>query len=158
MPFKRMKTLTTYTTSRFGEIQVNEEKDIIVLPEGLIGFAQHKRFVLLEDPEQEPFLWFQSLDDPNLAFVLVDPLLFFPDYKVQVPKEDVALLGIEEPKDARVLVLVVVDEDPAKITANLKGPVVLNPRDLNAKQVVLMDDRYHTQHRLLEQIAGTEGD
>jgi flagellar assembly factor FliW len=153
---RRRKHLTVYHTSRFGELTVDEDRDVIVIPEGVIGFAERKRYVLLEDPDQQPFMWLQSLEEPALAFVTVDPLLFFPDYQVQVPKDDVALLEIEKPEDARVLVIVVVREEASKITANLKGPIVLNPQNRRGKQVVLMDDRYQTQHPLLAQLPETQ--
>lgn len=142
-----------YHTTRFGEIEVREE-DVVVVSEGLLGFGAHKRYILLEDPQQEPFLWFQSLDDPALAFVLVDPLCFFPEYRVSVPREEIAGLELSEPSEARILAVVVVSADPTRITANLKGPLILNPRNRLAKQVVLLDERYGTQQPLLAQLSG----
>jgi len=145
--------VTNYPTSRFGELDVRDE-DVIRVPEGLLGFGDRKRFVLLEDSEQEPFLWFQSLDDPGLAFVLVDPLIFFPNYRVSIPHEEITELDLTDAAEARILTIVVVSEDPAHITVNLKGPLVLNPRTRCAKQVVLMDEAYGTQHPLLAQLTG----
>jgi flagellar assembly factor FliW len=148
-------TVLSYSTTRFGDLEVRDE-DLIVVPEGLLGFASCKRYVLLEDPQQEPFLWFQSLDDPALAFVLVDPQIFFPAYQVAISREEISDLGIEDPAEARILVILVVSEDPARITANLKGPVVLNPRTRQAKQLVLMDEEYGTRHPILAQTPGQE--
>lgn len=144
-----------YRTTRFGEIEVRED-EVIEVPEGLLGFGNQRRYILLEDPEQNPFLWFQSLDDPALAFVLVDPALFFPSYRVAVPREEIANLKLTDVAEARILVVVVVAADPGRITANLKGPLILNPRTRRAKQVVLMEEDYQTQHPLLAQISGRE--
>jgi len=147
------QTVPKYSTSRFGELDVRDD-DVITVSEGLLGFGAQKRYVLLEDPEQEPFLWFQSLDDPALAFVLVDPLVFFPDYRVTIPREEITDLELNDATEARILAIVVVSEDPARITANLKGPLVLNPRTRLAKQVVLAAEEYGTRHPLLAQITG----
>jgi flagellar assembly factor FliW len=148
--------LKVYSTRRFGNLEVHEE-EIVHFPEGLLGFADCKRFLLLEDSEIEPFLWLQSLDNGELAFVVVDPKVFFPDYRIEVPRGDLATIEIENESDARILVLVVLSEDVARITANLKGPLVLNPKNRHTKQVVVMDDRYGTQHLLRPQIQGIAG-
>ncbi len=147
--------MATYSTTRFGDLEVRDD-DVIQIPEGILGFGSQKRYVLLEDPEQEPFLWLQSLDDPELAFVLVDPLLFFPEYQVKISREEIADLELEEAAEARILAVVVVSEDPGKITANLKGPLILNPRTRRAKQVVLLDEEYGTRHPLLAQLSDRE--
>jgi flagellar assembly factor FliW len=147
--------VATYPTTRFGDLEVRDE-DVIQVPEGILGFGSDKRYVLLEDPQQEPFLWFQSLDDPQLAFVLVDPHLFFPDYQVAISREEIADLELKDASEARILVVLVVSEDPGKITANLKGPLVLNPRTRQAKQVVLLDEQYGTRHPLLAQLSDRE--
>lgn len=147
--------MSTYPTTRFGELEVRDE-DIIQLSDGLLGFGACKHYVLLEDPQQEPFLWLQSLDDPALAFVLVDPLLFFPGYRVAIPREEISDLELGDPSEARILVVLVVTEDPAKITANLKGPLIINPHTRRARQVVLMEEEYGTRHPLLAQLSGQE--
>ena len=143
--------MKVYPTRRFGNLEVHDE-EIVHFPEGLLGFAECKKFLLLEDSEIEPFMWLQSLDSGDLAFVVVDPKVFFPDYHIEVPRSDLSIIEVEKETDARILVLVVLSEDVAKVTANLKGPLVLNPKNRYTKQVVLMDDRYGTQHPLLPQI------
>ncbi len=135
-------------TNRFGEIEIREE-DVIFMPEGLVGFANKKRYILLEDDEQAPFMWYQSIEEPNLCFVVVDPILFIPNYKVEVHPTDVALLELPSPADARVLVILVVPNNPLDMTANLKGPLVINPKNRLAKQVVLIDDKYPTKYFIL---------
>lgn len=136
-------------TSRFGDIEVREE-DVITMAEGLLGFPDRRRYVLLEEEDTRPFIWFQSLDDPDLCFVLTDPLLFFPDYTVPVHEEEIAPIRLTSLEEARVLVIVVVPRDPRQATANLQGPLVINPRERLAVQLVLLDERYSTRHRLMD--------
>lgn len=140
-----------FTTTRFGEIEVRDE-EIILFPEGLLGFNQFHRFVLIKDPSQEPFLWLQAMDDPDLAFVIVDPFLFFPGYDIQVKTHELQSIQIEDVTQATVLTIVTIPADPADISANLRGPLVFNMQKNLGKQLVLIDDRYATRHYMLRDI------
>lgn len=136
-------------TARFGPLNV-DETDVLFFPEGLLGFENRHRFVLLEEERYRPFIWMQSLDDPELCFVLTDPLLFFPHYEVPVRQEDIEPIRLRDLAAARVLVILVLPKDPREATANLQGPLVINVAERLARQLVLLDDRYTTRHRLLE--------
>lgn len=144
-----------YDTLHFGKLEIRDE-DILEMPEGLLGFSQCKQFVILEDPAQAPFQWLQSLDNPDLSFVLVDPLIIKPDYQIQVPREEVEILELADPRDARILVVVVVPQDTQKASANLKGPIVINPKNRRAKQIVLMDEKYPTRYPFLQELQREE--
>lgn len=148
--------LLPYQTSRFGTIDVPEE-EIINFPEGILGFSGMRRFCLIDIDNQRPFMWLQSLENPALAFVCVDPALFFPDYRIPVKAIELAGAEIENPEDAVVYVFLVVPSDPAKITANLQGPVVINRMTRVAKQLVLMDTPYTTRHFIFSQEAADAG-
>ncbi len=144
-------TTQRFFTTRFGEIEILAS-EIITVPEGLLGFNQIHRYVLLKDPDQAPFLWFQALDDPDLAFVVVDPFIFFPGYEVQVKPWEIASIQLEDLAQATVLTIVTIPPDPTELTTNLRGPLVLNSEKNLGKQLVLIDDRYHTKHFLLKDI------
>ena len=137
-------------TERFGEIRI-PRKEIVHFPEGLLGFAERKRYVFVQEAAYTPFLWLQSADDPHLCFVVVDPLEFMPDYLVEVKPSEVSALELGNLEKARVLVMVVVREDPSQITANLQGPLIINPETGTGKQVVLLTDKYHTRHYILQE-------
>src|SRR5215469_14628521 len=94
------------------------------LPMGLLGFEQIKDYLLLANPDEAPFGWLQVKDNPSLAFIIVDPFLVAPDYKPQLPEQDVAFLGLEQPQDAAVFNIVTV-HGPNRVTVNLKGPIVI---------------------------------
>lgn len=151
-----MSATKVLQTERFGELTV-PENELLHFPEGLLGFGDRKEFVLVQEAAYAPFLWLQSADDPHLSFVVVDPLTFVPDYKVEVKPAEVKSLELEDLDKARVLVIVVVRDDPDQITANLQGPLIINPEKGMGKQVVLLTDRYHTRHYILKEAEKASG-
>lgn len=142
-------------TQQFGEIEVREE-ELLVFPEGMLGFSHAKKFALLESQEVHPFVWLQSIDDPAIAFVIVDPLVILPDYQIQVHPEDIESLDIKTPEDAKVLAVCVVPSDPSNATMNLKGPLIINSRNRLGKQVVLPDPNYSTKEPIWPQVTNQE--
>ena len=144
-----------YQTLRFGNLEIRDE-DIITLPEGLLGFAQCTRYVILEDEGQAPFQWLQSLDNTDLGFVVVDPLIIMPEYRIQISKEEVKDLQLESPEQGRVFVIVVVPSNLSEVSANLKGPIIINQESRLGKQLVLMDERYPTRYYFMKDMERTE--
>ncbi len=133
-------------TARFGAVEVDAAR-LIELEEGLLGFPQERRYCLLQVKEGSPFKWMQSVERPELAFLVVGPHEFFRDYEVFLGDEAAAEMALEKPEDAAVLALVSIQEDQA-VTANLMGPVVVNTRTGRGRQIVLDNDKYTTRHRL----------
>lgn len=136
------------TTTRFGEIDVPEAQ-IYAFPEGILGFADIRGYAVFA-PKAGPFQWLQSTEVPSLAFVVTDPALFFPDYRVQVRPEDLSAIQLADLGGGVVLVILTVPKNPAEITANLLGPLVFNAKSKLARQVVLADPKYSTKHRLFQ--------
>lgn len=139
-------------TRKFGEILIDDEK-VITMPEGLPGFPGFEKFVLLEDPKTAPFCWFQSTEEPNLALVLMDPILFKPDYQLGLEKfiSDRKWKGIKK-EDLAIYVVINIsgEESNKKITANLVGPLVINPKAKEAVQVVITDSSYSYQYDIMK--------
>ena len=148
-------------TIRFGEVEV-AESDIITMDDGLLGFPTLHGYALISDPEQAPFIWLQSIEEPELAFVVVDPYIFFPGYQILAKSEELQSIGLPNISEGTILTIVVIPLNPMDITTNLRGPIVVNPENNKAKQLVLIDDRYHTKHFLLRDIppelAGAPGE
>jgi len=138
-------------TTRFGEIEVKDEK-IILMPAGLVGFEHIKRYILLNYSKEGPFMWFQAIDDPSLAFILIDPLFFRPDYKINISKEEIAEIKITDEKDVLILAIVTLRDDPQKMTANLQGPIAINTEKRIAMQLVLTQGQYTTRHNIMEEM------
>lgn len=139
------------TTTRFSNIEV-DENDVIELPSGLIGFPELKKYVLLDHDKDSPFKWLQSLDDGAIAFVLINPLLFKPEYTVEVNEAEVADLGLEQEEDAVISVIITMPSDPQKMTANLKAPLVFNLKNRKGRQVILNNSEYTTRHNIMEEV------
>lgn len=136
------------TTTRFGEVEVSGESTY-AFPEGILGFGDIRSFVLLDHPRGGPFRWLQAIEVPALAFVVTDPAIFFPSYRVAVRAEDVSSIRLEDIRGGFVLVILTVNRETSGITANLQGPLVFNPAGRLAKQVVLADREYTTRHPLV---------
>lgn len=139
-------------TRKFGEIEIDEKK-ILFMPEGLPGFQGFERFVLLEDPKSAPFCWFQSIEEPNLALVIMSPFIFKPDYEIDL-EEFMASREWKGIKTEDLLIYVVInileEEKGKKITANLIGPIIINSKNNQAIQVIISDSPYSHQHNVLE--------
>ncbi len=135
-------------TSRFGVIEVSEDR-ILEFPEGLVGFPSLKRFLVIDDESSAPFRWLQSLDEADLAYVAVEPKWMLPDYRVDLPPSVAAGLGIAQPDDMSVLVIVTIPEDPREMTANLRGPLVFNTSSRKGAQLILDDDSLSPRHRVI---------
>lgn len=142
-------------TTRFGNVEVSEDR-IITMPRGLPGFEERKTFCLFQHKEDSPFFWYQSIDDPALAFVITSPFLFKPDYKVDAgPAIDA--MGWEGDPSKLLLdcyVLVTIPRGmPEKMTANLVGPIIVNTETREAVQVLLLDDSYSHKYPLATRAA-----
>lgn len=131
-------------TTRFGALDIDESK-IISMPEGMLGFAE-KRFILLTPPNLGPFCWFQAVDNPDLAFVVVDTKNCDVDYTIRLTSEEAEKLQLGEGAETIILAVVTMAADPFAITVNLQGPIVLNPERMIAKQIVLEGGKYSTKH------------
>ena len=138
-------------TSRFGEVEIDADA-VISMPEGMLGFSEITRYVLIQHRDGSPFLWYQAVDEPNLAFVVVDAFTFFPDYEVVMSSQDVDVLGCAKPGDLAVFLVVVIPDNPEDMTANLRGPLVINVGNQVARQVVLTDEKYSPHHSIMEEM------
>lgn len=135
-------------SARLGELDIDEAK-IITFPEGIIGFPDYKRYVELDFIEDSPLTLLQAVDEPTLGFIIIDPLLFIPDYKVDLSQEDMKCLNAGALEDLTVRSIVTIPEDPYEMTANLQGPIVINMITKLAKQIVNNDQQYTTKHKIL---------
>ena len=99
----------TIQTKAYGAVEI-EERQKIEFPRGLLGFEKFRHYALLEAP-QKPFLCLQSLELPELAFILIDPFLFRPDYTIDIPDRDLSEIGLQSPENAIVMAIVTVPGD-----------------------------------------------
>ncbi|MEX1022303.1 MAG: flagellar assembly protein FliW [Dehalococcoidia bacterium] len=121
-------------------IEVAEEQ-IFSFDPGLGGFESLRRYALIPEAES-PIEWLQSLEDPEVAFALLEPFSFRSDYSFELTDADAEALGMHEPQDALVRCVLTLHEDPTKITANLLAPLVLCRRTHMARQVIVQNADY----------------
>jgi flagellar assembly factor FliW len=136
-----IKTIDT----RFGKIQIDDQ-NVFVFPMGLPGFAQRKEFVIIDKEEHYPFKWLQSVDDPELAFFLSNPLLFYPQYHVQISKAELSAIDAEKEECLELWVIMTISAQAKEITANLCAPLIFNLENRKAQQFVLSDRRYPVKY------------
>lgn len=134
-------------TSRFGEVEIDDSR-VITFRNGLLGFPDHKEYVLIQTGEDSYFYWMQSLQAPDLAFVVTDPSHFVSSYRVPIRPEHMRDLGIGSLDEAQVFV--VVNKRGNVLTGNLQGPLIIHVNKLVGEQLVLSDRRFTTRAPLIE--------
>ena len=139
-------------TRHFGEVEVDENK-LIRFEEGIFGFEDNKKFVVLsEGDENNVFAWLQSADEELLCLPIINPFLWYTDYSPEIDDELIISIGEVEEKDLDVFTVVVVPEDIKNMTTNLKAPILVNHATKKGVQVVVKDEEYGIKHNLYEQI------
>ena len=138
-------------TTRFGQVQISAS-DIISFPEGILGFNELKRFVLLDDPNDEIFAWLQACDDAGVAFPVLEPELFAAGYKVNASKADLEALKMTSLEGSRMFSIVTIPEDPTKMTGNLKAPVIINIQNRIGRQCVLQDNNLAIREPIFQKL------
>lgn len=134
-------------TKFFGEISIEADR-VLTFEEGILGFEEMKRYALLDLFESEDFVALQSLDEASVAFILVRPWTFFPEYQIQIPDEELSGIGITEEEQLLLFNVVTISETLHDATANLLAPVVVNIDKRLGKQYVLREESYTTRHRI----------
>ncbi|MDO9042906.1 MAG: flagellar assembly protein FliW [Desulfocapsaceae bacterium] len=134
--------MTTILT-RFGEVEYDPE-NLLIFPAGLIGFPTLHSFIVMPNRKEGPLFWIQSVDDPDIAFVLTDPTNFFPSYEVIPDNAERSSLQINQEDECYILVVVTVPPDQ-KITLNLAAPIMFTPKTNRAIQVILENTEYQSR-------------
>ena len=134
-------------STRFGTLLVDDER-IMTFPNGLLGFPSYSRYALIQTGQENYFFWLQSVDEPNLAFVVTDPTVFFKDY--EVPLRDETRQELQLAEDRFVQTFVICNKVGEWLTGNLLGPIVVNTDNRLAQQVVLTEKKWTTRQPLLK--------
>ena len=139
-------------TKAMGLIEI-DDKQKISFPAGLFGFEDYIDYALF-DADHEPFYWLQSVNEKEIAFILINPFLFRKDYEANVTNEELAEIGIKSPDNALVFVIVTIPTDGSPMTANLQGPLILNKENMTGMQAILADSKWKTRHDIMAEING----
>jgi flagellar assembly factor FliW len=133
-------------TLRFGKLPIQENK-VITFPKGILGFARNKKYILFPHSEGSPFFWLQSVEDGDLAFVVMNPQIVKPDYTVDIEEGTLNELDVKEPSDLEVMCIVTIPRNqPERMTINLLGPIIINSQNRSALQVICDKQSYSHRH------------
>ena len=141
--------MLTINTTRFGEMEL-EENRVIYFPEGLLGFLEYKKYVILEHKPDSPFCWLQSVELPSLAFVMINPFMVKNDYLEKLSPDEKRFFSKENGDETIVFTIVTIP--PGKVeemTVNLLGPLVIDVKTRTGRQVILNNSGYNHRHPLM---------
>ncbi|KMJ58997.1 flagellar assembly protein FliW [Bacillus sp. LL01] len=134
-------------TKYHGLIEV-QEKEVVRFPNGLPGFLEENEFTVIPFSEEGTFYILQSLQTPELGFVMTNPFTFYPDYDFNLENQAVDTLELDSPEDVTVFTVLTMADPFHLTTANLQAPVVVNTKKKLGKQVILTGSPYQTKHNL----------
>jgi flagellar assembly factor FliW len=123
---------------QFGELEFSEEH-VIIFPNGLIGFEENTKFLIINDDDSQPFRWLVSLENENLNFPLLDPILIVPDYTA----------NLNAASGRTLFVVAALGDHIEKSSVNLRSPIIIDETNRHGKQVVLDDDALPMQYYFL---------
>ena len=138
-------------TTRFGELQVNKE-DIITFSEGVLGFEKLKQFFVVDPGDSTLILWMQSIEDSEIAFPIIEPKIFKPDYVAKLLPADMASVDLEALSDAKIYRILTIPSNITEMSANLKAPIVINNKKKVAKQIVLQDSKLSVKYEMYKDL------
>jgi flagellar assembly factor FliW len=124
-------------------------EEVIHFSNGLPGFEDNHDFVIYTRPEHEPFHWMISVQGQPVQFVLINPLLISPEYDPKFSALELKELDVLDPKELLLYVIVTVQEEMSDSTANFLGPIFVNIRTRQGRQILIEDARYSTNQRIL---------
>lgn len=142
------------TTRVFGEVDIEESK-IIHFQGGIVGFPALTDFALIHDSEKDgdsPIRWMQSMQEPNFAMPVIDPLAVYPEYNPVVEDEMLKTIGNLNPESVLVLVTLTVPKDIKKMSVNLQAPFVINADERKAIQLIVDSEKYSVRYPIYDVI------
>jgi len=142
-------------TKSNGPVEVTDDH-LLSVPEGIFGFEDYTKYALI-DSDYEPFIWLQSVEKPEVAFLIVDPFLICSNYETDIDDESLKKIGISKPEDIIIMTIVTVPSSGSPITANFAGPLVINKTTRQCMQVILNDNRWSTKVDIMAMLQGNGG-
>ncbi len=138
-------------TTRFGELEVNPN-DLITFAEGLFGFENLKKYFVIDPGDSTLILWLQSTEDEKVAFPIIEPKIFKPDYIAKLLPADLNGLELESLQSAKLYSILTIPGNVTEMSANLKAPIVINSAKKIGKQIVLQDSKLSVKHEMYKEL------
>jgi len=133
----------------FGAISF-ESKDVIEVPEGVLGFSHLSQFLLIESEDFEPIKFLQSVEEPVICFPLIDPVLVDESYRLELKAKAQEELGLNNPDEGLVYSVVTLAGDPQGTTANLCAPLVINTSNMRGSQIILFESEHSVDQPVMK--------
>lgn len=130
-------------SDRFGQITV-ENPDLFTFESPIFGFPSLSQYCLYECPEDNTFVWLQSVEDATVAFPLIEPEILFDPYEIKIHTSDLIRVGSTSDQDAKLrrFVIVSMSNDPKAVSANFRAPILLNLGTRKGTQIILDQPDY----------------
>ncbi len=138
-------------TTRFGELELNPS-DLITFAEGLFGFENLKKYFVVDPGDSTLILWLQSTEDEKVAFPIIEPKIFKPDYIAKLLPADLNGLELETLQTAKLYSILTIPANVTEMSANLKAPIVINSSKKIGKQIVLQDSKLSVKHEMYKEL------
>jgi len=138
-------------TVRFGKIIISQGEKIN-FPEGLLGFSQYTDFCLVDPQDDTLILWLQSIQEPSLAFPVLEPKIFYPSYIVRLSALELRQLQLSNINESVVFSVITIPSDVTQMTANLKAPLAVNLKNQIGRQVVLQENEYSIRFEMFKEL------
>lgn len=145
-----------YVDSRFGKIRIDTSKSLY-FANGLLGIEQFNNYCLANFPNKtfERFKILQSLDDAGLAFIVLPYIEHNDQYSNLYEKDDLDKLAneleLEREKMGIILITSInrdIETSKAKISVNLRAPIVINFKNNCAIQYVFTSNKYNITEQI----------
>jgi flagellar assembly factor FliW len=142
-----MKAVQAYDPAT--ELKLKSRDAVIHFDEGLIGFSEFKDFILMENESLAPFRLLQSLESPEVGFLVLEPTALISNYYDRVPQRDWDCLEVNNGTKPLAFVIVMIGSTPETSTGNFQAPLLINYERMIGKQVILTDSNLSVRHPLV---------
>ncbi|SKA86163.1 flagellar assembly factor FliW [Caloramator quimbayensis] len=132
-------------TKFFDDIEI-DEKEIIYFKDGIPGFEEYKRYVILNIDDKCNLKCLQSVDERDVCLIVINPFEYFLDFEIELSDEEILNLEIENESDVIVYSVLTIRDD--KITANLLAPIIINVLKMKGKQIILTNRNYSIRQEI----------
>lgn len=137
-------------SGKFGTVQFGENQ-VITFKQGILGFCDYHRYILLSRPETAPLSVLQCVDQPELAFLVAAPANPINGLNLGRLNATLQELKARSPEDLQMFVTFTIPPGrPTEATANFSSPILINPRTKLGKQLLLESQKNSRQQQILE--------
>ena len=138
----------TIHTEYYGEIEY-EKRDLVTFADGLFGFPELKNYLPLFLNDDDDFvILMQSIEQPEIAFVTMNPMYLCLDYDPNLTPEELSYLSVSDSHELSYYVICVLKDNYLDNTVNLKCPLAINPQTRVGMQLILEGSSYGFSHKL----------